>query len=131
MSDGDHQRQVRAAEALARLQADAKIIDDLTVRAEAAEAERDELRAVVWGETKMRARIAGARSARDEAVAERDRLRAAVVDWLDAVVRAESPAVTQAALDHLGAMVGWQLDGTSRSITRPASGRSTESAREA
>lgn len=41
-------------------------------------AERDRLRAVAWGETKLRASLAGARFARDEAIEERDRLRAVV-----------------------------------------------------
>lgn len=39
---------------------------------------------------------------------ERGRLRVAVTDWLDAVVRADGTA--QSALDRLGAMVGWQLE---------------------
>lgn len=49
---------------------------------DAAEAERARLQAVVWGETKLRAQVAGARLARDEAIAERDRLRAALLDIL-------------------------------------------------
>lgn len=43
--------------------------------------ERDRLRAVVEGDRELRVRLAGARCARDEAIAERDRLRA-VVDAL-------------------------------------------------
>jgi hypothetical protein len=42
--------------------------------------------------------------------AERDRLRAAVMNWLNAVVCADGSA--QAALNHLGAVVGWQPDGS-------------------
>jgi hypothetical protein len=62
-------------------------------------AERDRLRAVVDGVQDR---------AQATAEAERDRLRAAVMSWLNAVVCADGSA--QAALNHLGAVVGWQPD---------------------
>jgi septal ring factor EnvC (AmiA/AmiB activator) len=55
-----------------------RIIDQALLEAVA---ERDRLRTVVWDQTKLRASLAGARCARDEAREERDRLRA-VVDGL-------------------------------------------------
>ena len=54
--------------------------------------------------------IADLRARTEQAEAERDRLRAAVMNWLNAVVCADGSA--QAALNHLGAVVGWQLDGS-------------------
>lgn len=42
------------------------------------------------------------------------RLREAVIDLLNAVAQGDSPMVTQAALDHLGVIVGWQLDPSGR-----------------